>query len=85
MTFIWSLNQFQAIANLKPSQHLLEKKKKEKCTYSLQPDHLKAEQNDRKVKRRKIKQKWVKERERENSKYKRPLPVKIITGPWQNG
>jgi len=27
----------------------------------------------------------VKERERENSKYKRPLPVKIITGPWQSG
>jgi len=25
------------------------------------------------------------ERERENSKYKPPLPVKIITGPWQSG
>jgi len=25
------------------------------------------------------------EKERENSKYKRPLPVKIITGPWQSG
>ena len=22
---------------------------------------------------------------KENSKYKRPLPVKIITGPWQSG
>ena len=31
------------------------------------------------------KKKWVKERERENSKYKRLLPVKIITGPWQSG
>ena len=31
--------------------------------YSLQPGHLEAEQNDRKVKRSKIKQKWVKMRE----------------------
>jgi len=64
----------------------LEKKKKEKMhSPSLQPGHLEGEQNDRKVKRSKIKQKRVKERERENSKYKRPLPVKIITGPWQSG
>jgi len=34
-----------------------------KCIYSLQPGHLEAEQNDRKVKRSKIKQKWVKKRE----------------------
>jgi len=42
----------------------LEKKKKEKYIYmySLQPGHLEAEQNDRKVKRSKIKQKWVKKR-----------------------
>jgi len=51
-------------------------KLKQKC-------HLEGEQNDRKVKRSKIKQKWVKKRE--NSKYKRPLSVKIITGPWQSG
>ena len=38
----------------------MEKKKKEKYIYSLQPSHLEAEQNDRKVKRSKIKQKWVK-------------------------
>jgi len=31
--------------------HFLEKKKKEKCIYSLQPGRLEAEQNDRKVKR----------------------------------
>jgi len=30
-----------------------------------------------------VKQKWVKKRE--NSKYKRLLTVKIITGLWQNG
>jgi len=34
--------------------------KEKKCIYSLQPGHLEAEQNDRKVKRSKIKKKWVK-------------------------
>ena len=33
------------------------------CIYSLQPGHLEAEHNDRKVKRSKIKHKWVKKRE----------------------
>ena len=59
------------------------RKQKKKCIYSFQPGHLKAEQNNRKVKRSKIKQKWV--NKRENSKYKRLLSVKTITGPWQNG
>ena len=37
MTFIGSLNQFLAIANLTLTQHFLEKKNKKKCIYSLQP------------------------------------------------
>ena len=40
-----------------------EEKRKNKCIYSLQPGHLEAEQNKRKVKRSKIKQKCVKKRE----------------------
>jgi len=41
----------------------LEKKKKNKCIYSLQPGHLEVKQNDRKLKRSKIKQKWADMRE----------------------
>ena len=41
--------------------------------------HVETEQNNRKVK---LKRKGC---IRENSKYKRILSVKIITGPWQNG
>jgi len=44
-----------------------EEKDRKKCIiyifYSLHPGHLEAEQNDRKVKRSKMKQKWVKKRE----------------------
>jgi len=36
-------NQFLARANRTLSQHFLEKKKKTKCIYSLQPGHLEAE------------------------------------------
>jgi len=36
--------------------------KEKKCIYSLQPGHLEAEQNDRKVKRSKIKKQGVKKR-----------------------
>ena len=39
------------------------RKRKKNCIYSRQPGHLEAEQNDRKVKRSKIKQKCVKKRE----------------------
>jgi len=41
----------------------LRRKRKKKCIYFLQPGHLEATQNDRKVKRSKIKKKWVKRRE----------------------
>jgi len=84
MNFIGSgsLNQFWAIANLTLSQQFLEKKKKEKCIYSLQPGHLEAEQNDRKVKEVKLNRNGWK---RGISKYKRLLSVKFITGPWQSG
>jgi len=41
----------------------LEKKKKEKYIYFIQPGHLEAEQNDRKAKRSKFKKKWVKKRD----------------------
>ena len=51
------------------------RKIKKLCIYSLQQSHLEAEQTDRKLKISKIKY----------SKYKRLLPVKIITGPWQYG
>jgi len=50
--------------------------KKKKCIYSLQPGHLEAEQNDRKIKRSKIKRKGVKNRE---FLVESLLPVKIIT------
>jgi len=84
MTFI---GEFKPVLSYsKPhtfSTSLGEEKERKKCIKSLQPGPLECEQNDRKVKRSKITQKWVKERE--NSKYKRPLSVKIITGPWQSG
>ena len=47
-TFIGGLNQFKAIANLTHSQPFLEKKKNN-CAVTLQPGHLKAEQNNTKV------------------------------------
>jgi len=71
MTFIGSLNQFNAIANLTLSQHFVEKKKKEKM-HLLSPTR---QQNDRKVNRSKIKQKWAKKREFREKKYKRLLPM----------
>ena len=61
MTFIGSVHQFKAIANLTLSQHFFEKTKKEKL-HLLQPGHLEVEHNDRKVKESNIKQKWVKKR-----------------------
>ena len=82
----WSVNDFHlefkpVLSYSKPHTFstFLEKKEKNICIYSLQPGHLKAEQNNRKVKKEvKLKRKGWK---RENSKYKRLLPVKIITGP----
>jgi len=56
-----------------------EEKERKMYLLSLQPGYLEAEQNDRKVKRSKIKQNWVK---KENSKYQRLLPLKNITSPW---
>ena len=50
-SFMGDLNQFEAIANLTLSQHYLEKKKKQKCIYSLQPGNLEAEVNNRTAKR----------------------------------
>jgi len=63
MIYIGGLNQFQALANLTPSQHILERKKKLVCIYSLQQDHLENEQSNRKAKISKIKIKWVKKGE----------------------
>ena len=40
MTFIGGLNQFSAIRNLKLTQHLLKKKVKIKCIYSLYAGYL---------------------------------------------
>jgi len=51
------------MANLTLSQHFWRSKRKKICIYSLQPGHLEAEQNDKKVKRSKIKTKGVKSRE----------------------
>jgi len=70
------------MANFTLSQHIWRGKRKNKCIYSLQPGHLEAEQNDRNVKKVKLKRNGYK---RENSKYKCLVSVKIITGPWQNG
>jgi len=61
--FYWEFKP--AIANLTFSTCFGEEKGR-KDAFTLF-NHLEAEQNDRKVKRSKIKQKWVK---RENSKYK---------------
>jgi len=81
--FVWEFKPVLSYSKLHTfSTFFGEEKEWKKCIYSLQPGHLEAKQNDRKVKRSKIKQKWVK---RENSKYKRLLPVKIIKGPRQNG
>jgi len=74
------LNQFSSISNLTLTQHFLEKKNKEICIYSLQPGHLEAEQNDRKVKRSKIEKKVVKKK---NFKYKRLLPVKKLVRDYR--
>jgi len=61
--FHWKFKPVLSYSNLTLSQHFLRRQRKEKCIYSLQPGHLEAEQNDRKVKRSKIKQKCVKKRE----------------------
>jgi len=73
--FHWEFKPVLSYSKPHTFSTFLERKTKE-CIYSLQPGQLEAEQNDRKVKRNKIKQKLMK---------KCLLPVKIITGPWQNG
>ena len=63
MTFIWEFKP--VLSYSKPHTFSIsfgEEKEWKKCIYSLQPVHLETEQNDRKVKRSKIKQKWVKKR-----------------------
>jgi len=45
------------------STFLGEEKERKKCISSLQPGHYEGEQNDRKVNKSKIKQKWVNKRE----------------------
>jgi len=56
----------------------LEKKKNEKCIYPLQAGHLKAEQNDRKVKRSKIKKKDLFQRSLTANKVKTKAPPKCL-------
>jgi len=58
--FHWEF-KYILIANLRLSQHLLQKKKKEKLHLTLSNQATReAKQNDTKVKRSKIKLKWVK-------------------------
>jgi len=45
-------NQFLARENRTLSQHFLEKKKKTRCMYSLQPGYIEVEQNYRDIKRK---------------------------------
>jgi len=50
LTFFGGLNQFKVIANLTPSQRLLEKNKKTKCIDFPYPGNLEYEQKNKKVK-----------------------------------
>jgi len=48
--FHWEFTPVLSYSKTHTISTFLEKKNKEKCIYSLQPGHLEAEQNDRKVK-----------------------------------
>jgi len=49
--FHWEFKHVLSYSKPHTFSTFFEKKKKEKCIYSLKPGHLEAEQNDRKVKR----------------------------------
>jgi len=49
--FHWEFKPVLSYSKPHTFSTFLEKKKKRKCIYSVQPGHLEAEQNDRKVKR----------------------------------